>query len=128
MRLSGFDWMIHSELRRLAGLERNWDAEGASPLEPAIIDAAGEFASRLPAEFKSRMGVPAVVPMRKGNLQFEWDDAERSLELEFETADTVRYLKWDPAAGTAEEESFDIRDTARAVAVLRWFLRDHTNA
>ena len=70
VRLSRFDLAVNEGLDRLASLERNWDAEGADPIEPAIIAAARELISALPRHLKRPLLIPAVVPMCKGNLQF----------------------------------------------------------
>jgi hypothetical protein len=118
--VADFESDIKHELDRLAVLRRNWDREGANPIDHAIVQSAGRFISRLPENIAS---VPAVVPMAKGNLQFEWNEGQRSLELEIETPTTVRYLKWHPEEGLEEEDSFDIEDTDRAAALIRWFMR-----
>jgi hypothetical protein len=77
------------ELTRLAALKANWDAQGALPIDQTIIESARGFAEQLPDDV---VPPPAVVPMAKGNLQFEWHDGPRSLELEFEDAQTIHYL------------------------------------
>lgn len=127
-RLAEFDRAVHAELDRLAALKANWDAEGARPICAAILSAAREFTSRLPGSLKDRVAVPALVPMPRGaerpaNLQFEWDDGTRSLELEIETPTTVHYLKWEPEEGCEEEDFFDIGDVGRAISLIRWFAR-----
>ena len=115
---SKFSEHIDRELNRLARLLPNWDAEGAQPIAPEIIAAARRFADQLP---KHLAPVPAVVPMSKGNLQFEWHDGPRSLELEFETPNTIHYLKWHPEEGLEEEDVFPTTDLAKAELLLRWF-------
>ena len=127
-RLADFDRVLYAELDRLAALKANWDAEGARPIGPAIVSAAREFISRLPRSVKNHAPLPALVPMPRGaersaNLQFEWDDGTRSLELEIETPATVHYLKWEPEEGCEEEDFFGIRDVGRAVSLIRWFAR-----
>lgn len=125
--LSNFDLAVHAKLRQIARLKRNWDAEGARPIDVEILAAAREFASGLPNDLKDSMDIPAVVPMargpeRDGNLQFEWDDGNRSLELEVEDPRTVHYLKWDSAKGVEEEDFFSIDNLDRAASLLRWYL------
>jgi hypothetical protein len=117
--VADFVSLINDELDRLAALPRNWDREGASRIDPAIIQAARTFIGRLPENIAS---IPAVVPMSKGNLQFEWSEGQRSLELELETPTAIRYLKWHPEDGIEEEESFNIEDTDQAAALLRWVM------
>ena len=124
--LSAFDLSVANDLDRFAALKTGWDAEAARPICSRVLLAAREFVSRLPGSIKGRVPAPAVVPMARGadlpgNLQFEWDDGKRSLELEIETPTTIHYLKWDPDEGCEEEDFFDIRDTDRAVSLIRWF-------
>ena len=119
-----FERVVNQELDRLASLSPNWDAEGALSIDPDIIKAAHDFISKLPKNIAS---IPAVVPSASGNLQFEWNAGSRSLELEVETASTVHYLKWHPEQGIEEEDSFDIKNTGRAVTLIRWFMGSVAN-
>ena len=119
-----FKVRIDDELNRLAQLPANWDRELAPALDRAIIAAARQLVAELPADIAP---VPAVVPSADGNLQFEWNAGERSLELEIESPTTIRYLKWDSAAGIEEEGVFDIHDIARAKLLIRWFMRGVTD-
>lgn len=116
--------VVNQELDRLGKLEPNWDAEGALPIDPAVIDAARTLISRLPDNLAS---TPAVVPMRKGNLQFEWNDGRRSLELEIEDPGTIHYLKWDSGEGIEEEDLLPIDNIDGAVSLIRWFMGSVTN-
>ena len=115
-----FQRTVNRELDRLGQLEPNWDAEGAESIDAAVIDAARTLISRLPENIAS---TPAVVPMRKGNLQFEWNAGPLSLELEIEDPQTIHYLKWDSNEGIEDEDTFPIDDTDRAEALIRWFMR-----
>ena len=115
-----FELIVNRELDRLGKLEPNWDAEDARPIDSAVIDAARTFISKLSKNIAS---TPAVVPMRKGNLQFEWNAGPRSLELEIEDPQTIHYLKWaSEEEGVEDEDSFPIADTDRAEALIRWFM------
>ena len=118
MVATDFERDVNGKLDRLAALPANWDAEGAPPINPKIIQAAREFVARLPADIAL---VPAVVPSAEGTLQFEWNEDRRSLELEIESPSLVHYLKWDPDRGIEEEHVFDINDTDRAVFLIHWF-------
>lgn len=119
-----FRKVVNRELDRLASLEANWDAEGAEPIDLQIIQAARQLAEDLP---ENLVGPPAVVPMAAGNLQFEWNDGPRSLELEMETPATIHYLKWHPEENIEEEGFFDIDDINRVVLLIRWFTRSVAN-
>lgn len=115
-----FESRVNQELDRLGSLLPNWDYEGAARIDPAIIEGAREFISRLPKDIAT---IPSVVPSAAGNLQFEWTAGRRSLELEIETPSVIHYLKWDPAKGVEEEDVFDISDVNRAESLIRWFMR-----
>jgi hypothetical protein len=115
---------LNRELDRLGALEANWDAQGAQRISPVVIDAARRLISQLPTNLIWR---PAVVPMAKGNLQFEWHDGPRSLELEIEGPDTIHYLKWDSETGVEEEGLFSLSDRPRYVSLIRWFTKGAAN-
>jgi hypothetical protein len=115
---------IDAELDRLAALRPNWDAQGALPIAPEIIDAARRFAAALSDDL---MTPPSVIPMAKGNLQFEWNDGPRSLELEFEQPTMIHFLKWHPEEGIEEEGLISAADVARAAALICWFRRSRGN-
>lgn len=118
MRDRDLQQRLDDELDRLAALPANWDAEGAPPIDPEIIQTARSLVRRFPASLTS---APAVVPMPKGNLQFEWHDGPRTLELEIETRETIQYLKWHPEEGIQEEDVISISDLRRVEDLLRWF-------
>ena len=115
-----FEDRVNSDLDRLSALRENWDLEGAKPIDPAIIDAARRLIAKLPDNIAK---IPAVVPSAAGNLQFEWSEGPRSLELEIETPSTIHYLKWCPEKGIEEEEVFDINDIHRVAFLIQWFMR-----
>ena len=65
--------------------------------------------------------------MAKGNLQFEWHQGARSLELEIEEPQTIHYLKWDPEEGVENEGSFPLGQTSRTVELILWFTKGVTH-
>jgi hypothetical protein len=109
---------IDPELDRLTSLRPNWDGYGAPAIRPDIIVSARNFAAALPVEIRVP---PRVVPMSPGNLQFEWHDGPKVLELEFEDADTIHFLQWDPAVGLEEEGTFPATNIESAAGLVRWF-------
>jgi hypothetical protein len=115
---------VQHELDRLAALPLNWDAQGARPIDAEIVRAARVFVAGLPPNIAK---TPLVIPMAKGNLQFEWHDGPRSLELEIETPHQVHYLKWHPEEGVEDEGVYDIQDVDQSVALIRWFQRGIMN-
>ena len=48
-----FSSIVDEKLDRLALLHENWDCEGAKRIDPAIIQAARQFISRLPEDIGS---------------------------------------------------------------------------
>jgi hypothetical protein len=122
--VSDFASNIRRELDRLAGLRENWDREGAPRIDAAIIQAARQFVDELPSDIAT---VPAVVPIADGNLQFEWNAGNRSLELEISNPKTIHYLKWCPQKVIEEESLFPIGDIDLAVSLIRWFMKGATD-
>ena len=96
---------FNPRLDSLGALAPNWDGYGAPVIDPAVIEAARSFIARLPEGLVSR---PQVVPMSNGTLQLEWHDGPKSLELEFESPSSIRYLQWHPEQGVEEEDSFPV--------------------
>ena len=110
---------VQSALDSLRTLAPNWDGYGAPVIDPAVIEAAKSFIARLPVDLVSR---PHVVPMSNGTLQLEWHDGPKSLELEFESPSSIRYLQWNPEQGVEAENSFPLTKIDTAVDLIRWFL------
>jgi hypothetical protein len=98
---------VSARLTEIPSLEANWDSYGAPRIHPEILDFAGEFAKTFLGMLIVR-GVepraPFVVPTRTGGVQFEWDEGNRSLEVEILGPD--RYLCfWMAGAEQGERES-----------------------
>jgi hypothetical protein len=110
---------VQSALESIRALAPNWDGYGAPAIQPAVIDAAKSFIAELPENLAPR---PRVVPMANGTLQLEWHQGPKSLELEFESPSSIRYLQWHPEQGVEEEDSFPIANVQTAVELIRWFL------
>jgi hypothetical protein len=81
---------IQSALDSLRALAPNWDGYGAPTIDSAVIDAAKAFVAKLPADL---VFPPCVVRMANGTLQLEWHRGPKSLELEFESPSSIRYLQ-----------------------------------
>jgi hypothetical protein len=116
--------VLHA-LDDLRNLPADWNGYGAAPIDRRIIRGAEDFLLGLPGDAAP---TPKVVPMTRGRLQLEWHRGNRSLELEFETADQLHYLKWDPAEGAEEEDVIPIGDRDAALALLRWFVAESVHA
>jgi hypothetical protein len=107
-----------SSLDQLGELKPNWDGYGAPAIRSDIIAAAKRFIAALPANLIDR---PRVVPMSTGNLQFEWHDRSKILELEFETPESIHYLRWHPESGVEEENVIATLNIDAAVELIHWF-------
>jgi hypothetical protein len=123
--ISDFSDRVERQLARMASLSPGWDREEARPIDGAVIEAARGFLSRLG---KHSPPVPDIVPLARGTLQLEWHDGPRSLELEFEGPEEIRYLKWHPEEGVEEEDSIAVGDDDQAMSLIRWFLGNERNA
>lgn len=117
-----FDSAVNTQLKRVAALQANWDAQGAYPVRPMIVEAARVLLSSLPREQKDVTPIPTVTPMRKGNLQFEWHTVPRTLELEIMTPSKIHYLKFDSRTGVNEEDLCAIMDTDTIAGLIQWFV------
>jgi hypothetical protein len=110
---------VQSALDSLRTLAPNWDGYGAPAIDPAVIEAAKSFFAKLPENLAYQ---PHLVPMSNGTLQLEWHDGPKSLELEFESASSIRYLQWHPDQGVEEEDRFPATNVETAVDLIRWFM------
>jgi hypothetical protein len=108
-----------ADIELLRRLDPNWDGYGAPAIDPALIDAAKSFVAGLPATCRIS---PQIVPTSSGALQLVWHDGPKSLEQEFESPDSIRFLQWHPQAKVEREESFPIRDKSKTAALIEWFM------
>ena len=109
---------VQSALDSLRTLAPNWDGYGAPTIDSEVIDAAKAFVAKLPA---SLVPPPCVVPMANGTLQLEWHQGPKSLEMEFESPSSIRYLPWHPEQGIEAEDSFQVTNVETAMDLIRWF-------
>lgn len=114
---------IRSGLNAVAALGSDWDGGSAVAIRADIVAAVRHWSERMPAEVWPS-DRPAVVPGIAGTVQLEWHGPDgRCLELEFVEPNVVHYLRWHPAAETAEESTFAADDIGRAVGLIEWFNR-----
>lgn len=123
---------ITDRVQELGKLDDNWDGYGAKPIAPAMIAAVRQFLERLEDEHGELLLKPGtetdcLVPhcgaRSSGTVQLEWQIGDRSLELEFEKPEEIRYLKWWPGHDlTDEEESYPAADLSQSASLIRWVL------
>jgi hypothetical protein len=110
--------IAYSRLQRLRELPSNWNGYGAEPIDPGIQSSAQRVLDKLAL---GGVGAPQVVPMTHGRLQLEWHKGNRSLELEFESCDSIRFLKWDSDNRIQDEDSIATTELDAINALIRWF-------
>lgn len=110
-----------AELDALGELKHNWDGYGADPIDPEILGAAKKFIQSLAEPLPA---LPCVVPMTRGRIQLEWHRGQRSLELEFESATHVHYLKWDAERDFEEEDVIHVGRKSDISGLIAWFFGD----
>ena len=115
-----FKAAVCADLDDLARLDPNWDLFGAPRIRPEVIAAAKQLVNALPEYIAFR---PSIVPVPNGTLQLEWHEGPKTLELEFEDGNTIRYLQWNPTLGIEEEDSCASNDLPKAVELIQWFMR-----
>lgn len=109
---------ILAALDDLQALPPDWDGYGAIPIDPAILSAARDFVPAIP---DSLVATTRVVPMTRGRLQFEWHRRGCMLEIEFESADRIHYLKWVADRICPEEEIIPAGDGDAIRGLFGWF-------
>jgi len=88
------------DLIRDAG--ENWDGEGGAPIHPRIVGIASELLVPLKS---LGLPVPRIAPVLGGGIQFEWNVADKELEVEILPDGTVEYLT---ATGGAEVQEGEL--------------------
>jgi hypothetical protein len=120
--VSGFRERASAELERIGQLPAGWDGYGAPTIDPEIVEAATALVQRLPDDIAPP---PRVVPLASGGLQLEWASGDVSLELEFESPSTIRFLKWNPLEGEPEEDSIDATNVEAIKGLIHWYALRH---
>jgi hypothetical protein len=111
------------ELDELARLSSNENGIDAAAVDSEILAAARTFIQATLREVPYR---PAVVPTATGKLQFVWYRGLDTLQLEFESPETISVSQWSGDAGLEEEATFPSAHVDLAVAMIQEF-RDGTS-
>ena len=109
---------LDAQLDQVAALRPNWDGHGAPAIDPDRVAAVRAWGQTMPGW--AFAPAPSAVPLSSGAVQLEWHDGGRVLELEFETQDTIHFLRWGPANGVEDEDTFPVADRARAERLIAW--------
>jgi hypothetical protein len=109
---------LDARLDQVAALPPNWDGYNAAPVDPVLVQTIREWGAAMPGW--AFAPPPAVVPLSSGAVQLEWRTGSKLLELEFESPGFIHFLRWDPASGVEEEDSFPTTDRTRAEALVAW--------
>jgi hypothetical protein len=109
---------LDAAIDQLASLEVNWDQNAAPRIDRRILTSARTWLRNLSDD--SLIIPPAVVPLSSGVLQFEWHVDSRILEIEFESFDTIHFLKWDPVSAIEDEGTFPSNDLTQSDTLIAW--------
>ena len=104
---------LQQKVEALSGLQENWDSYGARPLPQEVITSAYCYAAAIEQYLAGREN-PAVVPVSKGALQFEWHTNGRDLEIEVGKRVTV----YTSVPGADRE--YEIQSPAEVEIPLSW--------
>lgn len=110
--------VVSDDFRRLESLPHGWDGYNAPPIDREILRTVARFLDGLSESAPQ----PNVVPTMTGGVQLEWHEGRKSLELEFETADRIHYLRWNPSANVEDEDFIQSNDLVGAKALLQWLV------
>ncbi len=95
------------KLEALAELPRGWNGYDADPIPDLVIRRAIKILGQLEIQ-------PEIYPTGRGSVQFEYDDGDRSLEIEI-FFDTIEYLEVKSDGEMEEWEDKDINSVFRNV-------------
>lgn len=75
-------------IQRLSKLPENWDSYGSKPIDFRAVVVANALTTLL-----DHLNAPDVhiCPVNGGGIQFEWDGADRDLEIEIKADGTLEY-------------------------------------
>lgn len=108
-------YIINYQIQRLGVLKKNWDGQGASPIEPFLFDKAYGLVSLL--DFTQK-GTPRVLPTRSGNIFLEWPNGD---SMEFTYQGFVIFFH----AELEIEDTFNIDDTHAILAYFKEWAQRH---
>ena len=108
--------MIFDELKNLNQVWGN-DSQDVNLL---IINNAENVYNEL---IKSHLNPDLILPLTNGNIQFEWHNGNKSLELEFISDQEIHYFKYWSNEFAPEEDVLKTKDTYKIIRLVRYFLQ-----
>ena len=104
------------DLDRIMKLPDNWDSYGSPSIPEVLYKNAENFLISLEAE---DIEPPFVAPVSGGGIQFEWQNMDRELEIEFVQSNVFGYLKIiddEPV----DEGQFSFKDYNSVRQLIKW--------
>jgi hypothetical protein len=105
-----------ADLDELSMLPVGWDSYDSPVISNDLIMSAKYFLHLLEDEF---IAAPHVVPISGGGVQFELQNGDRELELEFIDSDNIAYLKVQNDE-PIEENQFNRNDFRAGRNAIQW--------
>jgi len=114
--------IVIARTRKLSGMRHGWDGRGSPPPLPSIVKAAEDLLERLRNVTPAGLPDPFVCPVSGGGLQVEMTCGTKHLEIMFDSASSIIFLKED---GTGEEDTdageLSASDLPSIRGLLNWF-------
>lgn len=122
------DWVEETshKIQSLANLPHNWDGYGSAPPSPGIISAAKQLFDRLQDTIPGSLPRSFVCPVGGGGIQIEVATDSRHLELTFDNAEEIIYLKEEDRDGKADMDVGELsaQDVQAVRRLLRWLVSE----
>lgn len=114
--------MVIARVRKLSELPRGWDGYGGAAPLPSIIEAAEGLFERLRNVIPADLPDPFVCPLSGGGLQIEMTSDTKHLEIMFDSASDIIFLKEEDVGGEelTEAGQLSARDLPSIRKLLSW--------
>jgi hypothetical protein len=109
---------LYKRLSQLKALSHGWDGDQARPIREDVIQVVWDFLVAIIPDMTEPVD---IVPLANGTLELEWALGNRILQFEFESPQTIHYLKWDSDRGIQQEGLVASDDMTEARSMLQWF-------
>lgn len=115
--------MVIGRVRKLSELPRGWDGYGGAAPLPSIIEAAEGLFERLRNLIPTDLPAPFVCPVSGGGLQIEMTSDTKHLEIMFDSASDIIFLKEEDVGGEELTDAGELsaRDLPSIRRLFSWF-------